>query len=103
MNILRAVLLLACGALVGACGEKVSPMEKMCEDEITRKVASASRDETTDSIEISGITKDGDGNNIVSGTVEINEGAVKKSLPFSCVMQGDGESASVIRADLIYN
>jgi hypothetical protein len=78
-------------------------MEKMCEDEITRKVASASSDETTDSIEISGITKDGDGNNIVSGKVMITEQTIKKSLPFSCVMQGDGADASVIRADLIYN
>jgi len=86
---------------MAACSEEVSPLEQICKDEIARKVANS--DMIIDSSEISSISKDADGNVMVKGKAELTEGVAKKSIPFTCVMQGEGKDASVIRADLIYN
>ena len=101
MSIRRLLFVLASVAVVAACSKEVSPLEQICKDEIARKVAET--DMVIDSSEISSISKDADGNDIVTGKAELTEGVAKKSIPFSCVMQGEGSSASVIRAELIYN
>ena len=101
MSIRRLLFALASVAAVAACSEEVSPLEQLCKDEIARKVANS--DMTIESSEITSITKDPDGNELVSGTAELMEGVTKKTIPFSCIMQGEGSAASVIRADLIYN
>lgn len=101
MSIRRLFFALASVAVVAACSKEVSPLEQLCKDEIARKVANS--DMTIDSSEIISITKDTDGNDLVSGTAELTEGVAKKTIPFSCIMQGEGSDASVIRAELIYN
>ncbi len=101
MSIRRLLFIAASIALMAACSEEVSPLEQICKDEIARKVANS--DMIIDSSEISSISKDADGNVMVKGKAELTEGVAKKSIPFTCVMQGEGKDASVIRADLIYN
>ena len=101
MSIRRLLFLAACIAGIAACSEEVSPLEQICKAEIARKVANS--DMIIESSEISSISKDADGNVMVKGKAELMEGVVKKSIPFTCVMQGEGKDASVIRADLIYN
>lgn|GEM_PF-2759955 len=101
MSIRRLLFTAASIALMAACSEEVSPLEQICKDEIARKVANS--DMIIDSSEISSISKDADGNVMVKGKAELTEGVAKKSIPFTCVMQGEGKDASVIRADLIYN
>ena len=101
MSIRRIFFVLASTAVIAACSKEVSPLEQICKDEIARKVANS--DMIIDSSEILSISKDADGNDIVTGQAELTEGVAKKSIPFSCVMQGQGQDASVIRAELIYN
>lgn len=101
MSIYRVFFVLASTVLAVACSDKVSPLEQICKDEIARKVAES--DMIIDSSEISGVSKDAEGNDLVVGKAELTEGVTKKSIPFSCVMQGEGKDASVIRAELIYN
>jgi len=101
VSIRRLLFTAASIALMAACSEEVSPLEQICKDEIARKVANS--DMIIDSSEISSISKDADGNVMVKGKAELTEGVAKKSIPFTCVMQGEGKDASVIRADLIYN
>ena len=101
MSIRRLLFVVASIAAVAACSEEVSPLEQICKDEIARKVAET--DMIIDSSEISNISKDADGSVTVTGKAELTEGVVKKSMPFSCMMQGEGKDASVIRAELIYN
>lgn len=101
MSICRLLFVVASVAAVAACSKEVSPLEQICKDEIARKVAQT--DMTIDSSEISNISKDADGNVIVEGKAELTEGVAKKSMPFSCIMQGEGKDASVVRAELIYN
>ena len=101
MSICRLLFVVASVAAVAACSKEVSPLEQICKDEIARKVAQT--DMIMDSSEISDISKDADGNVTVTGKAELTEGVAKKSMPFSCIMQGEGKDASVIRAELIYN
>ena len=101
MSICKVFFVLASVVLVVACSEDVSPLEQICKDEIARKVADS--DMVIDSSEISGISKDAEGNDLVVGKAELTEGVTKKSIPFSCLMQGEGKDASVVRAELIYN
>ena len=101
MSICRLLFVVASVAAVAACSEEVSPLEQICKDEIARKVAQT--DMIIDSSEISNISKDAEGNVIVAGKAELTEGVAKKSMPFSCIMQGEGKDASVVRAELIYN
>ena len=101
MSICRLLFVVASVAAVAACSKEVSPLEQICKDEIARKVAQT--DMTIDSSEISNISKDADGSVIVTGEAELTEGVAKKSMPFSCIMQGEGKDASVVRAELIYN
>ncbi len=101
MPIRRLLFVLTSIAVVAACSEEVSPLAQICKDEIARKVADS--DMTIESSEIISISKDADGNDLVSGKAELMEGVAKKTIPFSCVMQGEGSGASVIRAELIYN
>ena len=101
MSIRRVFFVLASAVLVVACSEEVSRLEQICKDEIARKVADS--DMVIDSSEISGISKDAEGNDLVVGKAELTEGVTKKSIPFSCLMQGEGKDASVVRAELIYN
>ncbi len=101
MPICRLLFVIASAGMVVACAKEVSPLEQICKDEIARKVAES--DVEIDSYEITGFSKDGDGNTVVSGKAELTIGVTKKSGPFSCVMQGEGTDASVIRADLIYD
>ncbi len=101
MSICRSFFAVTSIAFIAACGTEVSPLEQICKDEIARKVANS--DMTIESSEISNVSKDADGNAIVTGKAELMEGVLKKSIPFTCVMQGEGKDASVIRADLIYN
>ena len=101
MSIRRLLFAVVGIAAIAACSEEISPLEQICKAEIARKVAET--DMIIDSSEISNISKDADGSVIVTGKAELTEGVVKKSMPFSCMMQGEGEGASVIRAELIYN
>ena len=101
MSICRLLFVVASVAVVAACSKEVSPLEQICKDEIARKVSETNM--IIDSSEISNISTDADGSVIVTGKAELTEGVAKKSMPFSCVMQGEGQGASVVRAELIYN
>jgi hypothetical protein len=79
----------------GAGGESVE--NKLCNDEISRKVQGS--DMTIESTEFSTTTKDAEGNDIINGNVIIVQGGNKKTHAFSCVMQGSGADAVVMRAD----
>ena len=101
MSIPRLLFALISVAVVAACSEEVSPLEQICKDEIVRKVAAS--DMTIDSSEISGTSKDGDGNLVLSGTAQLMQGVEKKSIQYSCIMQGEGQAASIVRVDIGYN
>jgi hypothetical protein len=86
-----------CLALVGCGAGNESVENKLCNDEIARKVQGS--DMTIESTEFLSTTKDSDGNDIISGNVTIVQGGNKKAHAFSCVMQGSGADAVVMRAD----
>ena len=101
MSIRRLLFALASAAAVAACSEEVSPLEQICTDEIVRKVADS--DMTIDSSEISGTSKDDDGNLVLLGMAQLTQGVEKKSIQFSCIMQGEGQAASIVRVDIDYD
>lgn len=101
MSIRRLLFAVVSIATVAACSEEVSPLEQICKDEIARKVAAS--DMTIDSSVISSTGKDGDGNTDLKGSAELTDGITKKSIQFSCVMQGEGDAASVVRVDIGYD
>ena len=101
MFIRKLLFALTSVAAVAACSEEVSPLEQICKDEIVRKVADTNM--TIDSSEISGTSQDGDGNLVLSGRADLMQGVERKSIQFSCIMQGEGQTASVVRVDIGYN
>jgi hypothetical protein len=86
-----------CLALAGCGAGSESVENKLCNDEITRKVQGS--DMTIENVEFSSTTKDTEGNDIINGNVTIVQGGSKKAHAFSCVMQGSGADAVVMRAD----
>jgi hypothetical protein len=85
-----------CLVLAG-CGSGEPPENKLCTEEITRKVRGS--DMTIESTEFLTTSKDADGNDNIKGNVTIVQGGNKKTHAFSCIMQGSGADAVVVRAD----
>jgi hypothetical protein len=95
---IQSLCVATCCLALAACGSGSESAENaLCSDEISRKVQGS--DMTIESVEFTARTKDNEGNDILNGNVDIVQGGNRKTHQFSCVMEGSGADAVVMRAD----
>ena len=101
MRIERTIVYLLLAATLAACGASGdTPEQVICRDELTRKAQGSEMQ--IESISFSGASKDPDGNDVVSGQAQLLQNNNRTNMPFRCVMQGTGESATIMRAEFSY-
>jgi cytochrome c556 len=98
---LHALSRLAILALLAGCGGAPKPEETLCKDEITRKALASEM--TVETTTFSDAVKDSEGNDVLAGKADIMINNEKKMMPFSCVMQGTGAEAVIIRTEFNYS
>lgn len=101
MKIKRTIVYLMLVATLSACGGSGdTPEQVICREELARKAQGGEMQ--IESINFSGASKDPDGNDVVSGQAQLLQNGKSSSMPFRCVMQGTGESATIMRAEFSY-
>lgn len=101
MRIERTIVYLLLASTLAACGASGdTPEQVICREELERKAQGSEMQIET--INFSGASKDPDGNEVVSGQAQLLQNGKSSSMPFRCVMQGTGESATIMRAEFTY-
>jgi hypothetical protein len=96
---------LGVGVLLGvlglqACGSGVDLGQTACRAEIDRKADQSSMSVLSVQFNASSATSDGA---LIEGIGQVDAGGKAQPFQFSCLLQGEGEETSVVRAEITFD